>query len=729
LLLLYETWNARQPGHPYFLLGTAHDMAMKVNHRWAVYTQARGAAGCRLPAAALVLLLLAAPARAQSQAAQQSSPPAASASAPELVDLNLFELMNVEVTSASKKAQKLSDVPSAVYVISNEDIRRSGARNLPEALRLAPGVDVGAIGANRYAVTIRGFNGRFANKLLVLIDGRTVYTPLWSGVLWESQDVVLDDVDRIEVIRGPGAAIWGANAVNGVINIITKAASETVGTLLQADAGNDHLAGVTARYGSRSDSGAYYRLYAKADRHGEMTDVTGHDAADDSRAERAGFRLDQQLGRDRFTMQGEVFALNAGDRINSGIVTPPYSVSTVVRERDQGFHLLGRWNRTLDARTSMSLQTYYDYSRIEVPILTFAKRRTFDVDLNLRQEFNSSNDLIFGLGYRNSHDDTQDEQVIRFDPQARSLDIISAFLQDELTLAPEKLKLTIGAKLEHHTYTGLHLLPNLRLLWNIDPANSAWLAASKAVRTPSRGERDALFAWEVIPPNAQAAGLASRLATRTVITGTHSVEAEKLDAFELGYRSQLAANFSLDLSTFSNHYHGGMKRTPDYAAATVVAGTPSYILLPIVLSNQLAVKTYGFELAADYRPRDWWRLQAGFSHIHFGIDRAADLDNVEGSTPRHLLSLRSSMDLGKTQFDLWLRGVAERPMYADPGRRVPGYASVDARLAWQVRRGLEWSLAGQNLLDRRHPEFFADKVTSQPLEGQRTIYLQLKASF
>ncbi|HEY5799257.1 MAG TPA: TonB-dependent receptor [Burkholderiaceae bacterium] len=679
----------------------------------------------RLAIAIALGLALAAGQCVQARAQTQQQ---AEKSAPDLVELNLAELMQVEVTSASRKAQKLSDVASAAYVISSDDIRRSGARNLPEALRLAPGVDVGALGANRYAVSIRGFNGRFANKLLVLIDGRTVYTPLWSGVLWESQDVALDDIERIEVIRGPGAVVWGANAVNGVINIITRAAGETQGTRLHAEAGSGDLLGFAARHGAKAGPAAW-RVYARADRRGEYRDTTGQGAADDSRSARAGARYESDDGPARFMLQAEAFRLDAGDRLTLATVIAPYSMTRVERETDRGFHVLGRWTRGLPGAAAVTLQSYLDYSEIAVPLLTYARRTTFDLDLNFHLVPAAAHDLIAGLAYRASRDATRDEQLIRFEPRARLLSIASAFVQDEITVVPDKLKLTAGAKLERHTYTGSHLSPNLRLLWNAAPAATLWAAASKAVRTPSRGERDALFAWDVVPPDPRLPGLAGRLATQTIITATHNAGAERLIALEAGYRGKPLDHIAFDLSIFDNHYKGLIKRAPDLASARLVPGPPPHIEVPIFLSNKLALRTHGFEAALDYRPCDWWRLQGAYSTIKLKLDRSTDLENIDGSTPRYLASLRSTLDLGPAQLDLWVRRVGERPMYYSPLLRVPAYSAVDLRTAWRIRRGWDAAFTVQNLFDRRYQQFYPDKVTSRPLRAERTFHLQLNHTY
>jgi iron complex outermembrane receptor protein len=545
-------------------------------------------------------------------------------------------------------------------------------------------------------------------------------------VLWESQDTILDDIERIEVIRGPGAAIWGANAVNGVINIITRSARDTTGVLLQGDTGTGELAGVATRYGARAGAG-WARAYAKVERRGANTGIDGRDAADDSRAARAGFRYDREEGTARATLQGEAFRVNAGDRITSGIVTPPYSRSQVEREEDQGFHLLGRWSGA-PGGVATTLQAYYDYSDIKVPVVTFARRRTVDLDVNVHFPQRGGHDFIAGFGYRMSRDSTRDAQLIRFDPSGRTLTIASAFVQDEIALAPD-WKLTVGAKLEHHTFTGADTSPNARLLWNVAPGDSAWIAVSRAVRTPSRGERDALFNWDVIPPDPRQPGLAGMLPVQTVIAATHNLDAERLTAAEFGYRGKLAPALALDFAAFHNRYRGLIRRAADPALATVVPANPPYIRLPVILGNRSTVNTQGYEIALDYRPREWWRLQAGYSRLWMDLDRQTDLENIDGSTPRYLASLRSAMDLGGVQLDLWLRRIGERPMYFSPAQRVPAYTNLDARVAWRPAPGWEAALGAQNLLDRRYQQFYADKVTSTPLQARRMLTARLTYAY
>jgi iron complex outermembrane receptor protein len=646
-----------------------------------------------------------------------------------LTDLSIQELMNIEVTSASKKAQKFSEVPAAIFVITNEDIRRSGVRNVPEALRLAPGVDVAAIGGGRYAVTIRGGNSRFANKLLVLIDGRSIYTPLFSGVIWESVGPVLGDIDRIEVIRGPGAAVWGANAVNGVINIISKHSAETQGIRISAGTGTQDRGFATLQYGGRLSQDTTYRIYGKTDVRGVSDDEAGQPGNDGYHSSRAGFRADTQTDDSALSAQGEVFGLASGDRLTAPEITAPYSVTSDVQQHNSGGNLLGRWDKTLSRDQDLTLQTYFDFATFSVPGYSVSQQKTFDLEFEHRIHAITRNDITWGISYRASGYRVDGSDLLSFIPSSRILRIAGAFIQDEVRLTPDSLRLTLGAKVEHDTYTGAHFMPDARLLWNVTDSDQLWAAVSKAVRTPSAGEHDGevRYANSVIPPVATAPPApcdATHLSycAIQITTVPSDTGVERLTSYEIGYRSEFSDTFSFDLAGFIGHYTQLVLPVPGAPQLAVQNGTP-YIRVPVPVDNGNSAREMGTELAADWRLNGWWRLESSYSRIWLKHN-AADTIGMFDASPRTLLSLRSSMDIVGTRWDLWLRHVGKRLPTQTTGS-APEFTTLDSALSWNLPRNLEVSLVGKDLLNVRHLEFIPDAISSQPLTVKRSAYIKI----
>ena len=652
---------------------------------------------------------------------------AAMAPAPSIADLSIEELMNVEVVSVSKKSQKLSDTAAAVFVISGDDIRRSGARNLPEALRLAPGVDVATIGGGAYAVSIRGFNGRFANDLLVLLDGRSVYNNLFSGVIWEQQLPFLDDIDRIEVTRGPGGAIWGANAVNGVIDIITRSSRDTLGGLATASAGQRSFSSEGVRYGTRLDEGTTFRVYGRASGegvsapyHGSVPDDAHHDAS-------GGFRLDRDLAAGSAMLQGEVH--QAGANYGIGFPTPvaPYS-TTLGGARDvSGASLLGRWERRLESGGETSLQAYFDHTNIDYQGLVNEGRDVLDIEFKHRFHPHAAHDVVWGLGYRNDADDTVGSQFLQFTPAAYTKRIENLFVQDDIRLVPEKLQLTLGSKLEHDSITGAHLLPDARLLWKATPTAAVWAGASQAVRTPARAEGDAFFS---LGPTIPAVPPFQPLPTIPAVAPAHALGAEKENSLQLGLRLQPARELSVDLTAFASHYRelrgGDAAGTPSLA---LYQGLVPYISYEFPTVNGVSATSRGAELALDWRATSWWRLQSSVSHMTITTDPAQDGDGFEGIVPRNILSLRSSMDLGATRFDAWLQHTDSRLVKRSNYSTVPGYTTLDLRLAWNISKSTEIALVGANLLQPSHFEFIPDFTATTEVQVPRLVYGSVRIGF
>ena len=454
----------------------------------------------------------------------------------DIFNLGIADLMNIEVTSASKKVQRVADVGAAVFVITQEDMRRSGTRSIPEALRLAPGVQVARIDANKWAVSIRGFNGRFANKLLVLIDGRSVYTPLFSGVFWDAQDTILTDIDRIEVIRGPGAALWGANAVNGVINIITKSATDTPGGLVSGGSGTEERGFAEARYGMRLSEATNIRFYAKRlDRDNGMT-AAGDQTHDAWHMSRGGFRLDSHTTeRDTLTIQGEYYEGNEGGSASFPRLPtasdPTISGTVAVDSGARGGHLLSHWERTLSDTSGMILQLYYDHSQAAIDGTT-GKMDVVDLDFQHRFALGKKQDIIWGVSYRFSRDDIENTFALSLLPPQKDSHLTSFFLHDEIALIPEHLSLILGARFECNNYSGFEIQPNSRLIWKPTPRHTLWTAVARAMRTPSRGDHGIIFPQSVIPPPLTFVPFpVNQLPAVVTIYGTEEYASEELLAY------------------------------------------------------------------------------------------------------------------------------------------------------------------------------------------------------
>lgn len=640
-----------------------------------------------------------------------------------VADLSLEELMNIQVVSGSKKLQRIADSASAVFVITAEDIRRSGVTSIPEALRIAPGVEVARFGSNKWAVSIRGFNGRFANKLLVLMDGRTLYTPLFAGVQWELHDTVLEDVERIEVIRGPGAALWGANAVNGIINIITRHAKNTQGVLLSGGAGTAERAFGVARFGGSLGEDGAYRVYAKGFARDRFPDAIGQDGRDDWNAGSVGFRIDRALGAgDDLMVQGQAFNGRVGERLVSGRLLPPFQAVDDLDQRNKGAHLLVRWEGGGRASSATTLQGFVDHVEYHLGALV-EKRQTLDLELQRRMPLGAAHDLVFGLGYRYSRDDIASIETIAFAPGNRSTHLWSAFLQDEWVLIPERVRLTLGARLEHNSYTGREIQPSARLLWTPSPTQSVWGAVARAVRTPSRAEADGRIRAEVVPPFT--AANPTPLPAELALTGGRQFDSERLHALEVGYRNQITSRMSVDMTLFHNSYEGIRSFTMGTTQLQLMA-VPPHAVIPLPIGNAGSGRVRGVEVSAEVRPTDGWRLSGFVARQWLDFSGASGQDTqLEGGSPRHTLSLRSTLSLSRSvEFDLWLRHVDSLPAFS-----IPSYASVDARLGWKINRNLDVALIGQNLLHNRHPEFVSDFIGTATYQVPRGAYVRVDWKF
>ena len=640
-----------------------------------------------------------------------------------VIDLSLEDLLNVEITSVSKKKQLLSDAPAAIFVISSDDLRRSGATSIPEALRMVPGINVARIDSSKWAITSRGLNGRFANKLLVLIDGRTVYSPSFSGVYWEVQDTMLEDVERIEVIRGPGATLWGANAVNGVINIITKHTADTQGGILALGGGNKERAFGGARYGMTLGESTYGRMYVKGFKRDEFVHTEGGDAGDDWDMLRSGFRVDSLLsGRNDLTLHGDIYKGNINQRLKLTTLTAPFS-QTIKDEVDvEGWNLAGHWQHTLSPTSEFTLSFYYDRSE-RYEAFQEEIRDIYDIDFQHRFAAGERHDIIWGLGYRYTTDEFDNMSSIIIDPDNRHDDLFSAFLQDEIMLLENKLWLKLGSKFEHNDYSKYEIQPNARLFWAPHPKHKLWAAVSKAVRTPTRAEHDVRVITTVFPPTPSLP-----YPTMVTVTGNSDYESEELIAYELGYRILPAKSLSIDLTLFYNDYH---KLRSTELAQYIIKGV--YIEQPLVFDNELKGETYGAELATAWQATDWWRLDMAYSYLEIAMDTNNAQDKIQNSDgPQHQISLRSAMNLTQDlDLDIWLRYVddvkaihATRMALID----IKDYLTLDVRMAWRLHKNVEISVAGQNLLDDKHPEYVQESFT-MPTEIERSIYAKITWRF
>jgi iron complex outermembrane receptor protein len=615
-----------------------------------------------------------------------------------LKQMSIEELMNLDVTSVSKQPEPYGRAPAAIQVITHDEIRRSGASGIPEALRLADNLDVAQQNSHDWAVSARGFNTALANKLLVLVDGRTVYTPLFSGVFWNVQDYLLEDIDRIEVISGPGGTLWGANAVNGVINISSKGAKDTQGLYLEAGGGGPELKGFTGvRYGGTLGSDVYFRAYGKYFDRGNEKYANGSDASDSWNMRQGGFRVDSYASPGNvLTVQGDLY----GSDLN---------VASGGKGDTAGGNLLGRWSHVISADSNTSLQVYFDRTHLLDPItnqygatsLLTDDLETYDFDFQHHIRLDERNQVAWGFGYRFTHDVVDPAQNLGFVPPTLNRNLYSGFVQDEVMLI-KRLYFTLGTKIEHNDYTGFEWEPSGRLQWNVAADQMLWTAVSRAVRTPSRVDRD------IRQPNS----------STPIVAGESSFRSETLIAYELGYRARLGSKTSASLSTFYN----------DYDHVRSLSYTP-YTIVPVFFANNLAGDTYGAELSIDYQIVDRWRLRGGYDllreriHVKSGqFDFSKGLNETED--PQQQFSLRSTLDLPRNiELDGALRWVDK--LIANNGglpATVPSYFELDVHFGWHPIPKLELAIVGQNLLHARHPEYGLVNAPPYREDIQRSVY-------
>ena len=665
--------------------------------------------GRRIASMAVVALFLGTSVSAQNQGV------------PDISRMSIEELMNVEVTSVAKRPQRVADAAAAVFVITQEDIRRSGAASIPEALRMVPGLQVARIDENKWAIGSRGFNGRFDNKLLVLIDGRSVYTPLFSGVYWNIQDVMLEDVDRIEVIRGPGATLWGANAVDGVINIITKPAKATQSGIMAAEVGTEERTAESARFGGKLGNSVYYRIYTKYFDWQPSYDVTGKRANDGWDAVRGGFRVDMQpAGPNALTVQGDLYRSNYNETLTIPSLNTPYS-SAFPNDGDYaGGNVLARWDHSF-SRSSTALQVYFDNTNVVDNSLFTDHENVYDIDFQHDIHVGESQELVWGLGYRSIQDSNGSSFTVSLQPSHSNLNQFSSFLQDEFSFFDRRLRVTLGSKFEHNDFTGFEFQPNVRVLANIDKNQSVWGAVSRAVRTPALTEEGLRLNEGVIPPGNINPPNPTPFPAVEAIFGSNQFQSEDLLAYEFGYRVQAAKSLSLDIAAFYNSYSNLRSAEP---GQPFVEGSPvpTDVVFPFVASNKMGGGTYGVEPFVEWKALPRWKLMGSYSYLQMDIAKNKNSldptpDNPNGLSPRHQFFVQSSLDLPKRfEQDLSVRYVDKLP-----GLNIPSYYSVDFHLGWRPGTHWEFSLVGRDLLNSKHIEFIPEFINTTPTEVQRSI--------
>ena len=642
------------------------------------------------------------------------------ADAGDLLDLSIEQLADLQITSVSRAEERLADAPAAVFVITGDEIRRSGVRSIAEALRLAPGVEVARRNAAAWSITIRGFNSDLANKLLVLIDGRSVYSPLYAGVFWDAQDTLLEDVDRIEVIAGPGGTLWGANAVNGVINIITRPAANTGGAFLEAGGGNEERAFAGFRYGATLGHDIAARVYVKYFDRDPSTQISGAEGTDGAHMAQAGFRMDwRSAGADRFTVQGDAYGGDEGGTFLDSFTLGTRPAGSTPGEAElRGANALARWERTLDDRASFALQAYFDHTNRDIPNTYHEKRDTLDVDFQHHLAPRERHDVIWGLGFRSSEDDIGNTALATFDPDHREDHTFSAFLQDKIALKIDKFYLTLGSKFEHNDYSGSETQPNVRFSWLVSERQSFWAAASRAVRIPARLASDLRLTLPINAPTIP-------IPIYVTADGSPDIKSETLLAYEAGYRIRVTGRLSFDVSVFHNSYDD--LQTVEPGAVTLVLAPPRpYAILHQTLENLMEGHSSGGTFVANWQPLDGWRLRFQYTHIDFDLKTKPGSADVlrpllGGNSPDSKMSVHSFLDL---PHGLRLY-VGTRYVDALPNQRVPSYLAVDTSLLWRPRERLEASLSVQNLNDDRHIEFGSADAN----QIERSAFLRVLWSF
>ena len=657
-----------------------------------------------------LLLVLLCPSPAESAQPDASENP--------LKGLSLEQLGSIKVTTASKEPEEVWNTSAAVYVITHDDIERSGVTSIPEALRLAPGVEVARIDSSKWSIGIRGFGSRLSRSVLVLIDGRTVYTTLIAGTYWEVQDYLLEDIDRIEVIRGPGGTIWGPNAVNGVINIITKSSKDTHGEYVSMGGGNIEQGFVNSRYGSGGGKTLDYRIYAKGFNRGPEYHPD-HMNFDRWRDAQLGFRMDWTANpRDTFSLHGDIYDQGNGESVDVTTYAPPYSRIVNSTAPLSGANITGSWRRVFSEGNDLQLSAYFDRTNRQEANFSDI-RNTFDVDFLDRVRLPARQQISWGLGARSSKgDDRVVTPGLAFVPYNRTDLLFTAFFQDEIALVSHKLSFSFGTKALKTNYTGVQFEPTGRLLWTPTAHQTVWAAFTHALRTPSDGERDFYLLGDT-------GSVVDGLPILARFNANPDFRSEELNGYEEGYRCLLTKSVYIDLAAFYNHYGDLFSEDVTGAPFLETNPGPSHILIPAEFGNGLVGTTRGGEIAPDWKVTNRWRLRASYSFLQMELRKGTNSLDIgtaaitAGSSPRHQALIQSSFDISKA-FNL---DVDYRYVSALPGLAVPSYSTGDARFAWLASEHLQLSVVGRDLLQPYHAEFNSDPG---PLVGiKRSVYGQI----
>jgi iron complex outermembrane recepter protein len=644
--------------------------------------------------------------------------PATGQQTPDLADQSLEDLMNIQVISVSKKEQSLSRTASATFVITEEDIRRSGATSIPDLLRIVPSIDVAQINANTWAISARGLNERFSNELLVLIDGRKVYTPTTGGVFWDVFDLPLEDIKQIEVILGPGGSVWGANAVNGVINIITKTASQTSGALAAGGGGNQQEFG-TLQYGARLGKNTDYRLFAKYFNDDPLSQpVTNLDGEDGWHLLRAGFRTDTKASnKDSLTFEGDIYS--GRESLTLGLLPSLSSSSQTIADRVNltGGFFQTVWHQVQSARSDTTLQASFD--RYERDDVVGEDRNTFNIEFQQHLAAASRHDVVWGLNYSYSSSTTQPSFPVSLHPPDAVMQLVGVFGQDEIALVRRRLSMTLGGRLDHNPYTGFSLSPSVRLAWTPDERQTAWIAVSDAARTPAETDVALRVNLAEVPGPGGMPALIS-------LFGNPKFNDETLTAFESGYRRLLSTRLSIDLAAFYNDYRHQQTTEPE-APFIESSPAPTHLVFPMTYRNLMRGEAHGFEAFGNAKITSRWTLSPGYAFERFHMHPypsskdTSTAPEVEGSTPHHSAQLRSHVNLlGRTNWDTSAYFISRLSAL-----EVPSYTRLDTQVSREIGESLQLSLVGQNLLTHRHLEFVDTTRSANSTEMQRCGYARL----
>jgi iron complex outermembrane receptor protein len=630
----------------------------------------------------------------------------------DLTQFTLEDLMNVQVISVSKKEQKLAKTGAAIFVITQEDIRRSGATSIPDLLRMVPGVNVARVDHSTWAVSVRGFNDNYANKVLVLIDGRSVYHPVFSGVIWFAQEMPLENIERIEVIRGPGGTVWGANAMNGVINIITKSAKDTPGGLIRAGGGSNSQTDGLVQYGGKIGQTGNYRVYGRYANLGKSDAATFAQPADSKRTQEGGFRSDWNLtSRDLLTVQGEVRVVDGGQTITGVILgVPPVTATFGQPSTDDDGNLLARWTHRFLNGWDMSVQAYYDQSHV----FAFGPNNWAtigNVDFQHHLRIASRNDVVWGLSYRANANRFSGSSLVTLHPLERTDSLYGAFVQDEITLT-RTLSLTLGSKFEHNNYTGFEIEPSAQLVWAPSARHTIWASAAKAIRQPSNIDSGLEIISAVQPLGQGRYGLVT-------VSGNPNTKVEQLRDYETGYRAQISRRLSLDVAGFLGFYHNLQTTEPRTPYFNTAGG---YLVIPLVFDYKAHAVSYGAEAFATWNVTDRWKISPGLSMLKMSVRRDASsqdstIEQTPGRSPQRSFQTRSFINLGRNfEWDQTLGYTG--PLAAG---NIPGYVRLDTRFGWRWGESCDFSLVGQNLLAPRHAEF-PDIHFVDHMQDQRSVF-------